>query len=74
MKCRQLAQIRSSLDFIVDMSCAVNAKKVALHIQVKQMLCRQEFSRSQLEMPAGVETITTGPCWDSLSAKTQQNG
>lgn len=56
------------------MSCAVNAKKVALHIQVKQMLCRQEFSRSQLEMPAGVETITTGPCWDSLSAKTQQNG
>lgn len=71
MKCRQSGQIRNSLDFIVGISCAVNAKKVALHFQVKQMLSRQEFSESQLEKPTGVEAITTGSCWGSFSAKTQ---
>lgn len=40
-------------------SCDANAKKVVLHFQEKQILCRQVFSRNQLEMPVGVETIVT---------------
>lgn len=43
-----------SLDGI---SCVVNARKVVFHFQVKHMRCRQVFSRRQLEMPTGVETI-----------------
>lgn len=54
--------------------CDANAKKVVLHFQEKQRLCRQVFSRNQLEMPIGVETIITVSCWRSLSAKIKWSG
>lgn len=53
-------------------SC-VNGKKAVLYLQVTLMLFRQVFSRNQLEMSTGVETIITVSYWGSLGLQQLQD-
>lgn len=59
---------------MMDISCAVNARKIVLHFHAKEILSRQVFSRKQLELLTGVETIKPVSCWGSLIDKLKLSG